>query len=515
MKTDKTKQPVSRAVTAEKEADARSVVRNTIIANLALKDLASIEYGEDVAAKSGIRKYIPDTRMMTALLVLLILSAASFAVLNYRPRPSTERKSAQLAGVNIDNKDLLSARQQLAITAATQKINIVVDGTAYTYEAADLGIKRDISSLLDATYAPPRALIDKLTTKREEKPALGTYIQKKKLISTIQSKLGQYKTTENASVSVDGGILVVNQSKTGIDIDFDQIEKQLEQSDLRGNLTITASIIKQEPAIPTAVAEKAKADAEGLISPAYGVATDIKGGKLATPAQKAGWLVFRPNQSAHSIEVSIDAKAAKNTLNQLAQSYTKDAKDRVVLTISDGSTDVLDEGQAGISLDQASLSDGLNQFQTALNTRQAYTLPVKLAIQQPAERNLGTVEGGKFVLVDVPNFKAYAVENASVVRTMLVSTGRASMPTPKGHFKILRKNTLVTMRGCAQPVGCWVVPDVPNAEFFTGNGDALHGTYWHNQFGKANLSHGCVNLSLDDAAWLYGWTEVGTDVVVV
>jgi lipoprotein-anchoring transpeptidase ErfK/SrfK len=79
----------------------------------------------------------------------------------------------------------------------------------------------------------------------------------------------------------------------------------------------------------------------------------------------------------------------------------------------------------------------------------------------------------------------------------------------------MSKTRLVTMRGCNTLVGCWVVPNVPNAEFFTSDGDALHGTYWHNQFGKANLSHGCVNLTLTDAAWLYDWTSVGTDVIVV
>jgi lipoprotein-anchoring transpeptidase ErfK/SrfK len=58
------------------------------------------------------------------------------------------------------------------------------------------------------------------------------------------------------------------------------------------------------------------------------------------------------------------------------------------------------------------------------------------------------------------------------------------------------------------------VPDVPWVLYFTNSGHALHGTYWHNNFGTP-MSHGCVNLPLDVAAWLYDWAPMGTPVRVV
>jgi lipoprotein-anchoring transpeptidase ErfK/SrfK len=42
---------------------------------------------------------------------------------------------------------------------------------------------------------------------------------------------------------------------------------------------------------------------------------------------------------------------------------------------------------------------------------------------------------------------------------------------------------------------------------------ALHGTYWHNNFGTP-MSHGCVNLPTADAGWLFNWTSIGTLVNV-
>jgi lipoprotein-anchoring transpeptidase ErfK/SrfK len=58
------------------------------------------------------------------------------------------------------------------------------------------------------------------------------------------------------------------------------------------------------------------------------------------------------------------------------------------------------------------------------------------------------------------------------------------------------------------------VTDVPDVMYFTGVGHAIHGTYWHNNFGSV-MSHGCINLPLDVAAWLYDWTPMGTPVRIV
>jgi lipoprotein-anchoring transpeptidase ErfK/SrfK len=49
------------------------------------------------------------------------------------------------------------------------------------------------------------------------------------------------------------------------------------------------------------------------------------------------------------------------------------------------------------------------------------------------------------------------------------------------------------------------LPGVPWICYFTESGIALHGTYWHNDFGKKR-SHGCINLTPQAAKWVYRWT---------
>ncbi|MBI3176443.1 MAG: L,D-transpeptidase [Chloroflexi bacterium] len=55
------------------------------------------------------------------------------------------------------------------------------------------------------------------------------------------------------------------------------------------------------------------------------------------------------------------------------------------------------------------------------------------------------------------------------------------------------------------PQNGYDLPGVPWVSYFAGNGAALHGTYWHNDFGTPK-SAGCINLRPQDARWLFRWT---------
>jgi hypothetical protein len=50
------------------------------------------------------------------------------------------------------------------------------------------------------------------------------------------------------------------------------------------------------------------------------------------------------------------------------------------------------------------------------------------------------------------------------------------------------------------------LPGVPWISYITESGIAIHGTYWHNDFGKAR-SHGCINLPSRASKWIYRWTH--------
>ncbi len=120
---------------------------------------------------------------------------------------------------------------------------------------------------------------------------------------------------------------------------------------------------------------------------------------------------------------------------------------------------------------------------------------------------------GKVIDVDLSAQQLVAFQDGQAVFSAPVATGKDGFNTPTGTFEVYAKTPKQTMRG-SMGGETWVVPNVPNVMYINGS-VALHGAYWHNLFGSGvRLSHGCINLPLDSAAWLYKWAPKGTKVVV-
>jgi L,D-transpeptidase catalytic domain len=81
-----------------------------------------------------------------------------------------------------------------------------------------------------------------------------------------------------------------------------------------------------------------------------------------------------------------------------------------------------------------------------------------------------------------------------------------STKTPQGTFNILEKNPAKHMGNgnLFADADDYELPGVPWTSFFTAQGHAFHGTYWHQNFGSP-MSHGCINMRTEEAKWLYHW----------
>jgi hypothetical protein len=122
----------------------------------------------------------------------------------------------------------------------------------------------------------------------------------------------------------------------------------------------------------------------------------------------------------------------------------------------------------------------------------------------------------KEIVVSISYQAMWAYEGDQMVMSSYVSTGTGNVSdtvTPVGYWSILTKFDVQDMEGTISDE-YYFVEAVPNVMYFDNDGNALHGAYWHNNFG-APMSHGCVNLPLDVAAWMYGWAPVGTAVSVI
>lgn len=112
----------------------------------------------------------------------------------------------------------------------------------------------------------------------------------------------------------------------------------------------------------------------------------------------------------------------------------------------------------------------------------------------------------KWISIDLDHQRAYAWEGDKLLKKFAISSGKARTPTVTGVFRIRAKVSSQTMEGGSVADGdYYYLPNVQWVQYFYQD-YALHGAYWHNRFGTPT-SHGCVNLTNNDAKWLFDWAS--------
>jgi LysM repeat protein len=114
---------------------------------------------------------------------------------------------------------------------------------------------------------------------------------------------------------------------------------------------------------------------------------------------------------------------------------------------------------------------------------------------------------GRWIDINLSTQTLTAYEGSTPVFSTLISSG-STFVTPTGTYSILYHVRSQRMTGPG-----YDLPNVPWVMYFTHRGHAIHGAYWHNNFGQP-MSHGCINMRPSEAEWLYSFTPNGARVVV-
>jgi hypothetical protein len=103
------------------------------------------------------------------------------------------------------------------------------------------------------------------------------------------------------------------------------------------------------------------------------------------------------------------------------------------------------------------------------------------------------------ITIDTETLVCY--EGEDPVFTTRTASGVWGMGTPLGEFTVLYKRHARRMVG-----DDYDLPGVPFPVYLTRSGVAIHGTYWHNDYGRRH-SHGCINIASRDARWIFRWVD--------
>lgn len=149
---------------------------------------------------------------------------------------------------------------------------------------------------------------------------------------------------------------------------------------------------------------------------------------------------------------------------------------------------------------------------TMVHTREGDWMALRDLVRPKLEKPPADVtEGERWIDVELATQTLVAYEGAKPVFATLVSTGRGpkgtDSATPPGVFRIWVKIAYSTMDNAERDDldKHYSMEEVPYVMFFH-KAFALHGTYWHRDFGRMK-SHGCVNLSPKDARFLFEFTR--------
>lgn len=134
-----------------------------------------------------------------------------------------------------------------------------------------------------------------------------------------------------------------------------------------------------------------------------------------------------------------------------------------------------------------------------------------LATVTPSTTPPEGVTTGRWIDVDLAEQTMTVYDNNQLVFATVIASGLEPFWTRPGLFQVYQKKETETMRN-GDPTDFYYLDNVPWTMYFD-KARALHGAYWRTRFGYPQ-SHGCVNLSVGDAHWLYNWAHEGDYVYV-
>jgi lipoprotein-anchoring transpeptidase ErfK/SrfK len=151
------------------------------------------------------------------------------------------------------------------------------------------------------------------------------------------------------------------------------------------------------------------------------------------------------------------------------------------------------------------------------NQKQLLASAIYYKQMQPLSYNAGA---GKLILISLSRQVLTAYLDGTPVLTTFVATGRPALPTPPGVYHIFAKYSpylMISPWGYGSPY--WYPPSWTNwAMEFRSGGYFIHDAPWRSWYGPgSNLydgTHGCVNVPYSPMSFLWGWTPMGTTVVV-
>ncbi|WEK62398.1 MAG: L,D-transpeptidase family protein [Candidatus Microbacterium colombiense] len=408
-----------------------------------------------------------------------------------------------VAGIPVGWMTPGAASEAISSHLAQTEVTLTGAGDGVVLSGADLGASIAATELADQAFAA-HPMWNLSTWMGDPIPGEIT-LDAEKATSALRGAVpSSYQDPTDAGLTFDAasGNYVVTPSAAGTGIDVGEVTSAFAAAVADGAKSLEFSGAPTE-ALPAISDDDAAAKAASL-NTMLGTVGFYVGDERTVPVSRAGaasWLTIIDDDG--TLRVQADAQLIQATVDNLAPRVDRAPVNATNIVDSAGT--VLRAEQAGANGRALADTSGVaEQFAQQLEAGDGvFALEVT---QTPFK----TVNLFRRIEINLSSQHAYLFENDKVVRSWAVSTGLPGTPTPTGNFKVFAHTAMQDM-GCYEGAP-YCTENVPWITWFTTN-IGFHGTYWHNNYGN-RMSHGCVNLPIDLAKFVYDWSPVGVEVSV-
>ncbi|MGP1497488.1 MAG: L,D-transpeptidase family protein [Schaalia odontolytica] len=464
---------------------------------------------------------------VVSALVLIVVCAGVVYAANYSGRalPGTSVAGTSVAGMTRDQ--VVSAVNQ---RADATNVTLTVEGKTTEASLNEAGISVDADETADAAMKGSTsfpAFVSALFSERDVEPVVTVSDESiKKLAASANSTLTSEMKDASVIVAQDGQSFTVTPAQMGNGVSTEDVAAAVKQAG--ATLTSVAqdvSVRQMEPSITTenaqAAAEKANALLETNIEISDGIDTFS-----AERSDKVQWVEFLTKDDGSLDTPSISTVKVADWVNALAATTDVKPQNRVDNVDSSGNVlTVAREGKKGLKTNNteqvtkdiiAAMTAGTryeglfhyDDVEPGSETKQVAEGTENLVYQ--------AAEGEKWVDISLADNSVTAYVGGKVAGgPYYMVPGAPDTPTVTGTFHVYLKYDVQTMRGENADGTKYETEGVPWVTYFTGS-YAMHGAPWRSSFGWSGYggSHGCVNMPVDAAKFIYDWTDMGDTVVV-
>ena len=456
-----------------------------------------------------------------ALLLLGVVGAGGYAYAAHydgRAVPGTT-----VAGTDVSGKSREEVVATIEERTKSTKVDISGDVTA-SATLADLGTTVDAQATADAVMARGDTLSEKLhaLVSKGEIPVVTT-TDKTKVSSYATSLIPEDRAkARNATVVLgeDGTTFTTTSSSKGSSLDAEALTQAAQKAATSlDSSSISLTITSADPKVSDSDAQKVADKANNWVSQDVTV-TMGEDSYTAESTDKASWITVT-NSSDAAPTIAVDSSKVSQWVKTQAEEASSDpvtgqrnvnANGQVVSTPTEAK-----DGKTVNNADAVatSITQSLGSSKAYSGSFEATTVKAEWkdrTIADGAEKlPYQAAPGEKWVDLNLSSKTVTAYEGATVVHgPVSIVDGGAATPTVTGTYKVYLQYESQTMRGLEPNGKEYVAENVPWVSYFY-QGYAFHGAGWRSSFGYSD-SHGCVNMPISEAQWIYNWVDTNTVV---